>query len=164
MKSQEQNAKSRFLIYPRSASASSLPRLGLYLSFFVCFLFSTRFTGGGVPSTARDAAFTALVAVNFLSFFFFGTTAIETHSSIISTENSALNPYGATACPTHSDRTIARAANRYLSIPIYLVYTLSASVAMSLLIPLNGSRWVGVSVDLLQAETRVFRTMGQSRS
>jgi hypothetical protein len=30
----------------------------------------------GVPSTARDAAFTALVALNFLSFFFFGTIAI----------------------------------------------------------------------------------------
>ena len=56
--------------YPRSASASSLLRLGLCLSFFACFLFSARFTGGGVPSTARDAAFTALVAVNFLSFFF----------------------------------------------------------------------------------------------
>lgn len=62
--------------YPRSASASSLPRLGLCLSFLACFLFSARFTGLGVPSTARDAAFTALVALNFLSFFFFGTIAI----------------------------------------------------------------------------------------
>jgi hypothetical protein len=62
--------------YPRSASASSLLRLGLCLSFFACFLFSARFTGGGAPSTARDAAFTALVAVNFFSFFFFGTIAI----------------------------------------------------------------------------------------
>jgi hypothetical protein len=61
------------VVYPRSASASSFPRLGLCLSFFACFLFSARFTGGGVPSTARDAAFTALVALNFLSFFFFGT-------------------------------------------------------------------------------------------
>src|SRR5580765_2068540 len=59
--------------YPRSASASSFSRLGLCLSFLACFLFSARFTGGGVPSTARAAAFTALVAVNFLSFFFFGT-------------------------------------------------------------------------------------------
>jgi hypothetical protein len=58
---------------PRSASASSFPRLGLCLSFLVRFLFSSRLTGGGVPSTARDAAFTALVARNFLSFFFFGT-------------------------------------------------------------------------------------------
>ena len=66
------NGNRLFLIYPRSESASSLPRLGLCLSFFACFLFSARFTGGGVPSTARDAAFTALVAVNFLSFFFFG--------------------------------------------------------------------------------------------
>jgi len=66
-------AKTRFFVYPRSASASSFPRLGLCLSFFACFLFSARFTGGGVPSTARDAAFTALVALNFLSFFFFGT-------------------------------------------------------------------------------------------
>jgi hypothetical protein len=41
-------------------------------------LFSRRFTGGGVPKTARDAAFTALVALNFLSFFFFGMIAIET--------------------------------------------------------------------------------------
>jgi hypothetical protein len=63
-------------LYPRSASASSLPRLGLCLSFLGCFLFSARFTGGGVPSTARDAAFTALVALNFLSFFFFGIIAI----------------------------------------------------------------------------------------
>ena len=63
-------------LYPRSASASSLPRLGLCLSFLACFLFSARFTGLGVPSTARDAAFTALVALNFLSFFFFGTIAI----------------------------------------------------------------------------------------
>src|ERR1051326_9512820 len=90
--SEESKAKSQepFLNYPPSASASSLPKLGLYLSFLVCFLFSTRFTGGGVPSTARDAAFTALVAVNFLSFFFLGTTAIETHSSITGTENCAL--------------------------------------------------------------------------
>ena len=42
------------------------------------FLFSTRFTGGGVPNTALDAAFTALVAVNFFNFFFFDTIAIET--------------------------------------------------------------------------------------
>jgi hypothetical protein len=63
-------------LYPRSASASSLPRLGLCLSFLACFLFSARFTGGGVPSTVRDAAFTALVALNFLNFFFFGTIAI----------------------------------------------------------------------------------------
>jgi len=62
--------------YPRSASASSLPRLGLCLSFLGCFLFSTRFTGGGVPSTALEAAFTALVALNFLSFFFFGMIVI----------------------------------------------------------------------------------------
>jgi hypothetical protein len=40
-------------------------------------LFSARFTGGGVPSTARDAALTTLVALNFLSFFFFGTIAIK---------------------------------------------------------------------------------------
>jgi hypothetical protein len=39
-------------------------------------LFSARFTGGGVPSTALDAAFTALVALNFFSFFFFATIAI----------------------------------------------------------------------------------------
>ena len=65
------------LIYPLSASASSFPRLGLCLSFLACFLFSARFTGGGVPSTARDAAFTALVALNFLSFFFFATIAIK---------------------------------------------------------------------------------------
>lgn len=50
--------------------------LGLCLSFVACFLFSARFTGLGVPSTARAAAFTALVALNFLSFFFFGTIAI----------------------------------------------------------------------------------------
>ncbi len=50
--------------------------LGLCLSFLACFLFSARFTGGGVPNTARDAAFTTLVAENFFSFFFFGTIAI----------------------------------------------------------------------------------------
>jgi hypothetical protein len=72
-KAKSQEPKTASLIYPRSASASSLPRLGLCLSFLACFLFSARFTGGGVPNTARDAAFTALVAVNFLSFFFFGT-------------------------------------------------------------------------------------------
>src|SRR6185312_17057815 len=82
-KSQKPKVKARspepkpLLVYPRSASASSLPRLGLYFSFLACFLFSTRFTGGGVPSTALDAAFTALVALNFLSFFFLGTIAIE---------------------------------------------------------------------------------------
>ena len=64
------------VIYPRSASASSFPRLDLCLSFAECFLFSARFTGLGVPSTARDAAFTTLVALNFFSFFFFGTVAI----------------------------------------------------------------------------------------
>lgn len=53
-----------------------MPRLGLCLSFLDCFLFSARFTGLGVPNTARDAAFTALVALNFFSFFFFGTIAI----------------------------------------------------------------------------------------
>lgn len=68
--------RSSSIRYPRSASANSLPRLGLCLSFLDCFLFSTRVTGLGVPSTARDAAFTALVALNFLSFFFFGTIAI----------------------------------------------------------------------------------------
>jgi hypothetical protein len=68
--------KQRNAFYPRSASASSFPRLGLCLSFLDCFLFSTRFTGLGVPSTARDAAFTALVALNFFSFFFFGMIAI----------------------------------------------------------------------------------------
>jgi hypothetical protein len=31
----------------------------------------------GVPSTARAAAFTALVALNFLSFFFFAMIVIE---------------------------------------------------------------------------------------
>jgi hypothetical protein len=71
----------RFLAFPccrrlpqlRSASPSSFPRLGLCLSFLACFLFSARLTGGGVPKTARDAAFTTLVARNFFSFFFFGT-------------------------------------------------------------------------------------------
>jgi hypothetical protein len=74
-KGQEPRAKNQkpLLVYPRSASASSLPKLGLCFSFLVCFLFSARFTGGGVPSTALDAALTALVALNFLSFFFLGT-------------------------------------------------------------------------------------------
>jgi hypothetical protein len=36
-------------------------------------LFSALLTGGGVPKTARDAAFTTLVARNFFAFFFFGT-------------------------------------------------------------------------------------------
>jgi hypothetical protein len=57
-------------LYPRSASASSLPRLGLCFSLRWRFLFSARFTGGGVPSTARDAAFTALVALNAFGFLF----------------------------------------------------------------------------------------------
>jgi hypothetical protein len=61
-----------YLYQPRSASASSFPRLGLCLAFLSCFLFSRRFTGLGAPSTALDAAFTALVALNFFSFFFFG--------------------------------------------------------------------------------------------
>ena len=53
-------------------SLSSRPRLGLCLSFFVRFLFSARFTGGGVPKTARDAAFTMPAALIFFGFFFFG--------------------------------------------------------------------------------------------
>jgi hypothetical protein len=43
------------------------------LSFFARFLFSARFTGGGVPSTALDTALTMLLALSFFSFFFFGT-------------------------------------------------------------------------------------------
>ena len=63
-------------LQPRSASASSFARLGLCFSFLGLFVLSARFTGGGVPSTARDAAFTALVALNFLSFFFFDIESI----------------------------------------------------------------------------------------
>jgi len=55
---------------PSSASDSILPKPRLCFSFRVRFLFSARLTGGGVPSTARDAAFTTLVARNFLDFFF----------------------------------------------------------------------------------------------
>jgi hypothetical protein len=51
------------------------------LAFFSCFLFSSRFTGGGAPKTARDAAFTALVALNFFSFFFFGTMLFNHEST-----------------------------------------------------------------------------------
>lgn len=65
--------------------------------------------------------------------------------------------------PQAFQQDIARAANRHLSIPTDLVYTLSASVAMSLLILLDEPRYVGVSAGVLQAETRVFRTMGQYR-
>jgi hypothetical protein len=47
--------------------------VGLCFSVLTRFLLSLRFTGGGVPSAARDMALTALVARNGLSFFFFGT-------------------------------------------------------------------------------------------
>ena len=46
---------------PNWIYAFSLPRR---------FPLSTRFTGGGVPKTARAAAFTTLVARNFFTFFF----------------------------------------------------------------------------------------------
>ena len=54
----------------RSASSSILPSPDLYFSLPRRFLFSARCTGRGVPNTARDAAFTTLVAVNFLALFF----------------------------------------------------------------------------------------------
>ncbi len=63
------NPPSPLADHPRSASASSLPRLALCLSFFRRFLFSARLTGGGVPSTARAAAFTTLAALNVFFFF-----------------------------------------------------------------------------------------------
>jgi hypothetical protein len=47
--------------------------VGRCFSALTRFLLSLRFTGGGVPSAARDMAFTALVARNGLGFFFFGT-------------------------------------------------------------------------------------------
>jgi hypothetical protein len=50
--------------------------VGLCFSILTRFLLSFRFTGGGAPSAARDMAFTALVARNGLSFFFFGTIQI----------------------------------------------------------------------------------------
>jgi len=55
---------------PSSASDSIFPSPGLCFSFRARFLFSARLTGGGVPKTARDAAFTTLVARNFFAFFF----------------------------------------------------------------------------------------------
>src|SRR5882757_5598554 len=66
-------------VYSRPASANSFPRLDLCLSFLASFLFSARFTGGGAPNTARDAAFTALVTLNFFNFFFFGTISLFNH-------------------------------------------------------------------------------------
>jgi hypothetical protein len=43
--------------------------LALCFSCLRRFLFSARRTGGGVPSTARDAAFTTLAALNAFAFF-----------------------------------------------------------------------------------------------
>lgn len=63
---------------PRSGSDSNFRKSGLYFSLRARFLFSARFTGGGVPITARDAALTALVARNFFAFFLLGTGPILT--------------------------------------------------------------------------------------
>lgn len=59
-------------ILPHSASASSLPRVALCFGFLLRFGFSSRRTAGGVPSTSRDTALTAVEARNLRIFLFFG--------------------------------------------------------------------------------------------
>jgi hypothetical protein len=49
--------------------------VALCFSFLLRFLFSCRCTGGGLPSTARAADLTAVVAVNLPSFFFLGMSS-----------------------------------------------------------------------------------------
>jgi hypothetical protein len=60
---------------PQSESDSNRPSVGLCFSFLLSFWLSLRRTGGGAPSAVRAMDLTAVVAVNFLRFFFFLGTA-----------------------------------------------------------------------------------------
>jgi hypothetical protein len=63
----------------------------------------------------------------------------------------------------YSDWTYQYATGWHLPNPIYLVYTLSASVAMDALIMLDERRWVGLSLSLLKVGGCAFRSWEQGR-
>jgi hypothetical protein len=65
---------------------------------------------------------------------------------------------------THIRLDMPCTTNWHLSIPTYLVYTLSALVAMNLLITLNEPRWVGVSVGPLKVGGCALCSREQCRS